>query len=167
LESDIIWTVACRALVMPGATAWLYAPYQILVLSSGVWWSLLLDIRCSWRHNMTYDHICKPMFWRNLSAHTLLTRCTMCHCHEHKLPALQVRRPEQNTTLNAKTEQFITVKMSGNALKQGSRTHSVLRQDSSQLQKHQAARMSRRIAVKQWKYAPGMADTQGWQFETC
>ena len=28
-------------------------PYQILVLSSGVWWSLLLDIRCLWRHNMT------------------------------------------------------------------------------------------------------------------
>ena len=28
-------------------------PYQILVLSSGVWWSLLRDIRCLWRHNMT------------------------------------------------------------------------------------------------------------------
>jgi len=28
-------------------------PYQILVFSSGVWWSLLLDLRCSWRHNMT------------------------------------------------------------------------------------------------------------------
>ena len=46
-------TVACRGQVMPGATAWLDAPSQILVLSSGVWWSLLLDIRCLWRHNMT------------------------------------------------------------------------------------------------------------------
>ena len=28
-------------------------PYQILVLSSSVWWSLLLDICHLWRHNMT------------------------------------------------------------------------------------------------------------------
>jgi len=48
-----------------------------------------------------------------------------------------------------KTEQSITTKISGNALKQGSRTHSVLRQGSSQLQKYKAARMSRRIAVDQ------------------
>jgi len=33
-------------------------PYQILVLSSGVWWSLSLDIRCLWRHNITtYSHL--------------------------------------------------------------------------------------------------------------
>jgi len=43
------------------------------------------------------------------------------------------------TALNAKTEQFITAKISGNALKQGSRTQSVLRQRSSQLQKRKAA----------------------------
>jgi len=50
-------------------------------------------------------------------------------------------RPEQNTTaLNAMTEKFITAKISGNALKQGSRTHSVLRQRSSQLQKHSISR---------------------------
>ena len=48
-----------------------------------------------------------------------------------------------------KTEPFITAKISGNALKQGSRTHSMLRQRSSQLQKYKAARMSRRIAVDQ------------------
>jgi len=46
-----------------------------------------------------------------------------------------------------KTEQFTTTKISSNALKQGSRTHSMLRQRSSQLQKYEAARMSRRIAV--------------------
>ena len=76
-------------------------------------------------------------------------------------------RPEQNTELNAKTKQCITAKISGYALKQWSRTHSVLRQRSSQLQKHQATRMSRRIAIEQRKYAAGMAGTQGWQFETC
>jgi len=44
-------------------------------------------------------------------------------------------------------EPFITAKTAGNALKQGSRTHSVLRQRSSPLQKCKAARMSRQIAV--------------------
>jgi len=39
-------------------------------------------------------------------------------------------RPEQNEAFNAKKEKFITAKISGNALKQGSRTHSVLRQRS-------------------------------------
>jgi len=48
-----------------------------------------------------------------------------------------------------KIEQFITAKISGNALKQGSRTHSVLRQRSPHLQKYKATRMSRRIAVNQ------------------
>ena len=38
---------------MPGETARLYAPLSILELSSGVWWSLLLDIRYLWRHIMT------------------------------------------------------------------------------------------------------------------
>jgi len=47
--------VACKGQVMPGATAWLDAPYQILVLSSGVGpsWSLLPNIRCLWCHDMT------------------------------------------------------------------------------------------------------------------
>jgi len=60
------------------------------------------------------------------------------------ISALQVRRLEQNTELNAKTEKFIIAKISGNALKQGNRTHSVLHQRSLQLQKYNAARMSRR-----------------------
>jgi len=49
-----------------------------------------------------------------------------------------------------KTEKFTTAKISGNELKQSSsRTHSVLRQRSSQLQKYKAARISRRIAGDQ------------------
>ena len=75
----------------------------------------------------------------------------MCHCNDHKLiiSTLQIGRQKQDTALNAKTEQFITAKISANALKQGSGTHSMLRQRSSQLQKYRAARMSRRIAVDQ------------------
>jgi len=47
------WSVASRGLVMLGATAWLNSSCLILVLSSSVWCSLLRDIRCLWRHNMT------------------------------------------------------------------------------------------------------------------
>jgi len=54
-----------------------------------------------------------------------------------------------NDQRSPKTEQFMTAKISGNALKQGSRTHSVLRQRSSQLQTYKAARMCRRIAIDQ------------------
>jgi len=43
----------------------------------------------------------------------------------------------------------MTAKISGNALKQGSGTHSVLRQRNSQRRKYKVARMSRRIAVDQ------------------
>jgi len=57
----------------------------------------------------------------------------MCHCNEHKFLAFQVSRPEQNTALNAQTEQFMTEKISGNALKQVGRTHSVLCQPCLQL----------------------------------
>ena len=63
-----IWwgAVACRGLVMPGAIAWLDAPYPILVLSSGVWWSLLLDTRYLWRHRMMSCSGLQPTFWRSL-----------------------------------------------------------------------------------------------------
>ena len=87
--------------------------------------------------------------------HSLLVvvgyKATMWHCNEHTLiiSTLQVRRQKRDTALNAKTEQFITAKISSNALKQGNRTHSMVRQRSSQLQKYTAARMSRRITVDQ------------------
>jgi len=53
------------------------------------------------------------------SARTLysLLKAAKCHCKEHKL--YYQRYPD--------TEQFTTAKICGNALKQGSRTHSVLR----------------------------------------
>jgi len=46
-----------------------------------------------------------------------------------KLSAVQVRLSEENT-LNATTQQFITAKISGCALKQGSKTHSLTRQSN-------------------------------------
>jgi len=67
----------------------------------------------------------------------------MCRCTEYKLSALQIRISEKNK-FNATTQQFITAKISGCALKQGSETHSSLRQSNLQLQ-NQAALMSRPI----------------------
>ena len=52
------------------------------------------------------------------------------------LSALQVRRPEQNSTQRRAVN---NCKISGHALKQESRTQSVLYQRSSQLQKRKAA----------------------------
>jgi len=57
----------------------------------------------------------------------------MCHCTEYKLSAVRVRISEENT-LNATAQQFTTAKISGCALKQGSKTHSSLRQSNLQLQ---------------------------------
>jgi len=52
---------------------------------------------------------------------------------EYELSALQTSTLEENT-INAKTQQIITAKISGCALKQGSKTHSSLRPSNSQLQ---------------------------------
>ena len=73
------------------------------------------------------------------STRTLFTRCRL----------LRVTVMNINYQRSPETEHFTTAKISGNALKQRSRTHSVLHQRSSQLQKHKTARMSRRIAVDQ------------------
>ena len=51
----------------------------------------------------------------------------LCHRPEYNLSALQVRISEENI-FNATTQQFITAKISGCTLKQGSKTHSSLRQ---------------------------------------
>jgi len=59
--------------------------------------------------------------------------------------AIEVRISEENTP-NATTQEFIPAKISGCALKQGSKTYSSLRQSNLQLQ-NQAALMSRRIRV--------------------
>jgi len=80
----------------------------------------------------------------------------MCHCTEYKPSTLQVRISEENK-LNPKTQQFITAKISGCALKQWSKTHSSLRQ-SNLLMQNEAALMSCGIrAVEHRKYADVLA----------
>jgi len=74
------------------------------------------------------------------STRTLFTRC----CRRQCVTVMNI-----NYQRSPKTEQFMTAKVSGNASKHGSRTHSVLRQRSSQLKKYKAARMSLRIAIDQ------------------
>jgi len=75
---------------------------------------------------------------------------------KYKLSTLQVRISEENK-LNAATQQFITAKISGSALKQGSKICSSLRQSNSQLQ-NEAALMSCRVrTVEHRKCAAGLA----------
>jgi len=82
----------------------------------------------------------------------------MCHWTECKLSALQVRSEEN--ALNPMTQQFITAKIPGCALKQRSKTHSSLRQSNLQLQ-NEAALMSCRIrAVEHRKCAAGLPEAQ-------
>ena len=80
----------------------------------------------------------------------------MWHCTEYKLSAVQVRLSEENK-LNATIQQFITAKISGWALKQGSETHSPLRQSNLQLQNEAALRSRQIRAVEHWRYAVGLA----------
>jgi len=76
----------------------------------------------------------------------------MCHCTEYKPSALQVRLSEENK-FNATTQQFITAKISGCALIQGSETRSSLRQNNLQLQ-NEAALRSRQM---HWRCVAGLA----------
>jgi len=78
----------------------------------------------------------------------------MCHCTEDKL--LGYRR-KIHPTLNATIQQFVTAKISGCVLKQGSTTHSSLRQGNLQ-RKNEAALMSCRIReVEHRASADGLA----------
>jgi len=78
----------------------------------------------------------------------------MCHCTEYKLLAFQVRVSEENK-LNATTQEYIIAKISGCALRQGSKTHSSLLQRNLQLQ-NQAALMSCRIWAVKHRCAAGL-----------
>jgi len=82
--------------------------------------------------------------------HSPVSLCILFYTHSLTRCRLQcVTIININYQRSPETEQSITEKISGNALKQGSRTRSVLRQRSSQLQKYNAAPMSRRIADDQ------------------
>jgi len=101
---------------------------------SGIWWRFLFGVRCLWRHNLT-SYSC---FQTNVLGRFVDIICIflythspyfMYHCTENKLSMLQARISEE-TTIIATTQQFITAKISGCPLKQGSKTHSWLRQIS-------------------------------------
>jgi len=87
--------------------------------------------------NQRFGDVCRH------NIHIFLHPLPLFHCTEYKFSALQVRLSEENK-LNATTQQFITAKISGCALKHGSKTHSSLRQTNLQLQS-QAALGSRQI----------------------
>jgi len=91
--------------------------------------------------NQCFGQVC----WHNM--HILLL---------FKLPALQVRIPEENTP-NATTQQFKTAKISGFALKHGSKTHSSLRQSNIELQNEVALMSCPLRAVEHTKCAAGLA----------
>jgi len=109
-----------------------------------VWWLIVFGVRCLWRHNLTFF----PCFQTNVLAKFVDIVCIIfnihspyyiCRCIEYELSALQVRLPGKNK-LNATTQQFITAKITGCALKQGNETHSSLRQSNLQLQNQAALR---------------------------
>ena len=122
-----------------------------------IWWSFPFGARCLWRHNLTSF----PCFENNVLAKFVDIICIffyihspyfMFHCTEYKLSALQVSISEKNK-LNATTQQFITAKITDCALKQGSETHSSLRQINWQLQKSGCAKVS--------------SNTSSWTLKVC
>jgi len=147
-------SVAWRGLVMPGTTAWLYAPLTNSSLSSGMayggqcnWIYAVCDIIFTFGVGLANfaDTACILFYLHTLASPVIVQCVTVIHIN---WSALQVRRPEQNTAPNAKTEQFVAAKVSGNALKQRSRTHSVLRQSSSQLQNYKASHSKSAVRAK-------------------
>ena len=110
---------------------------------------------CSYTYDEKAPPLPLPLFWKGslgnalamppfsgIPVHIILlplfTRCCRLQC---------VTAMNLNYQRSPETEQFITATISGNVLKHGRTTRSVLRQDSLQLQKYKAARMSRRMAI--------------------
>jgi len=127
---------------------------------SCIWWSFVFGVRSLLRHKFTsYSR-----FQTNVLAKFVDIICIffythspyfICHCTEHKLSVLQVRISDENK-FNATTQQLITAKISHCALKQGSKTHSLLRQSNLQLQ-NQPALMSCRKQAVEHRCAAGLA----------
>ena len=90
-----------------------------------------------------------------------------CHCSEYKLLAFQVRISEESQ-LKPTTQQFITAKIPGCALKQGSKTHSSIRQSNFQLQ-NEAALISCRIRSVEHRsvWMDGLTHTPVCKIESC
>jgi len=128
---------------------------------SGIWWSFVFGVRSLLRHNLT-SYLC---FQTNVLAKFVdiigvffytHSPYFMCHCTEYKLPALQVVISEENK-LNATTLRFVTAKISGCVLKQGSKTHSSVRQSNLQRRNHAALKSCRIRAIEHRKCTAGLA----------
>jgi len=114
--------------------------------------------------NQRFDQAC----WHNMHVFLYVhSPYFMCHWTEYKLLELQVRLLEENTP-NATKQQFVTAIISCGALKQGSTTHSSIRQSNLQ-RKNEAALMACRIwAVEHRVSAGGLAGTPPvWKIESC
>ena len=118
---------------------------------------------CLWRHNLT-SYSC---FQINVLAKFVDTVCVFFCTHSLNLYVTALTTNYQRSRLRyrrkfnstAMTQQFRIAKISGCALKQGSKTHSPLRQSNFQLQ-NQATLMSCRIrAVEHWKCAAWLSNT--------
>ena len=95
--------------------------------------------------------------WHNNAYFSTSTPLILCSIALNiKLSAVQVKLSEENK-LNATTQQFITAKISGWALKLGSETHSSLRQSHLQRQNEAALRSRQIRAVEHWRCASGLA----------
>ena len=96
--------------------------------------------------------------WHNM--HILVRALPLIYVSLHWIQTISApsySRISEENKLNATTQQFITAEISGCALKQGSKTHSSLRQSNLQLQ-HEASLMSCRIrVVEHEKCAAGLA----------
>ena len=112
--------------------------------------------------NQRFGEVC----WHNMHIFLYIHSYFMCQCTEYKLlelrtPNATIRTP--NATLrtpNATIQQFVTAKISGGALKQGSKAHSSIRQSNLQ-RKNEAALMSCRIrAVEHRLSGDGLAGAQ-------
>ena len=102
--------------------------------------------------NQRFGEVC----WHNMHVFLYIhSPHFMCHCTEYKLLVLQVRLSEENTP-NATIQQFVTAKISGGALKQGSTTHSI-RQSNLQRKNEAAPTYCRIRAVEHRVSAGGLA----------
>ena len=104
-------------------------------------------------------HVSKPTFWRSLLIQYAYssTRAPLISC----VIALNINNQHSNLGyrrkihFNSTTQQFITAKISDYALKQGSKTHSSIRQSNLQLQT-QAALMPHRIRAVEHRCAAAL-----------
>jgi len=123
------------------------------------WYLHYVDKLTSKKYAKTINLLCagNKLFVKYQAQGGELTPSPLAHgLAEYQLSALQASISEENT-INARTQQFITAKISGCALKQGSKTHSSLRQSNVPLPNDPALMSFRIRAVEHRKCVAGLA----------